>query len=290
MSKTLFPCCFLAIAMLLCSCNNDSEFAKTQSGMQWKLERFSDGDNQIHTGSLVQFEWTVLNDAEKELFRNRLFLKIDSNHAQGGIFEALLQLKEEEQGLFIIDNKDLEKEMIKELTSNDVEIALDGNLKHRIMVDKSYNLEEFLNKKKEFLGWVSKLKPVDFNSIENQVIENYISNNNLDMTSSETGLQYEVFKTNSAVTTSFGKHVKIRYHGGVLGKNKNHITTIQDFYIGQELQVIKAIEEVLLVMEQGDSATILAPSPLAFGEKGSSTGLIPGASPVIYGIRLLSCE
>lgn len=278
------------LTLLLVSCGIDEQHQKTPGGIPWKLERFSDSEKQVKTGSLVQFEWTVLNNNNEEVFQDRLFLKVDSNKSEKGLFEALVQLKEGEQGLFFIKNSDLEKDIIKHLTSIDLTMELNGELRHQISIDRVYDLEEFLNKRKEFLGWVNDQKPVNFNSIENQVIENYISNQELNMEISETGLCYQVFHNRPGIATGFGKHVKIRYHGGVLGKDKHHISTTQDFYIGQELQVIKAIEEVLLLMENGDSATIIAPSPLAFGDKGSSTGLIPGASPVFYGIRILECE
>ncbi|MFT6716794.1 MAG: FKBP-type peptidyl-prolyl cis-trans isomerase [Saprospiraceae bacterium] len=282
---------FFALCLVtLFSCSNSESYQKTPNGISWKLERFSDSKKQVQVSSLVQFEWVVLDDKDQELYRDRLFLRIDSKHSKKGIFEALLQLKEGERGLFFIKNMNLEKDILKHLTSSDIDIALEGELKHQLSVDRIYNQEEFLNKRKEFLGWVSEQKPVNFNSIENQVIEHYIDNEEMKMKVSETGLCYQIFHDQPSTTTGFGKHVKIRYHGGVLSKSNNHITTTQDFYIGQELQVIKAIEEVLLLMENGDSATIIAPSPLAFGEKGSSTGLIPGASPVFYGIRILECE
>jgi FKBP-type peptidyl-prolyl cis-trans isomerase len=276
--------------VLLSSCGNNGGFIKSPGGVKWKLERFSESRKPLVNGSLVQFEWTIINEKGAELFKDRLFLKIDSLTSTRGLFEALLQLKEEEQGLFIIKNRDLEKTMIKYITSSDIDLNMEGVLHHRLMIDKIYNLEEFLNKRKEFLEWVSKLKPVNFNSVENLVIENYIDNQNMKMQVSETGLYYEILPEHSSVTTGFGKHIKIRYRGGVLKKNSSHITTTQDFYIGQELQVIKAIEEVVLLMEQGDSATIISSSTLAFGEKGSSTGLIPGGSPVMYGVRLLACD
>jgi FKBP-type peptidyl-prolyl cis-trans isomerase FkpA len=281
---------FIAAVLFLWSCSNRENYQKTTNGTRWKLERFSDSKKEVRTGSLVQFEWTVFDDKNIQIFQDRLFLKVDSIDKKRGLFQALLELKEGELGMFILKSRNLEKEIIKHLISADIDLNLEKDLTHRISVDKIYNLEEFLNKRKEFLEWVSKQKPVNFNSIENQVIENYIDNQELTMVVSETGLCYQVFHDQPSTTTGFGKRVKIRYNGGVLGKNSEHITTIQDFYIGQELQVIKAIEEALLVMEKGDSATIIAPSTLAFGEKGSSTGLIPPASPVFYGIRLLECD
>ncbi len=272
------------------SCNTSNGYQKTSGGISWKLQRFSDSEKQVKSGSLVQFEWTVIDDNDREVYHDRMFIKIDSSRGQQGFFESLVQLKEQEQGLFLIQNKHLESDIAALLGTSEISLRPEGALKHQVYIDKTYSLEEFLHKRKAFLSWVNEQKPVNFNSVENQVIENYMINRNMKMKVSETGMYYEILHEKPSTATGFGKHVEISYRGGVLGKDDRHITTSQDFYIGQELQVIRAIEEVLLLMEKGDSATIIAPSEIAFGVKGSSTGLIPGSTPVFYGIRLLECD
>ncbi|GAB4047479.1 FKBP-type peptidyl-prolyl cis-trans isomerase [Spirosoma litoris] len=51
--------------------------------------------------------------------------------------------------------------------------------------------------------------------------------------------------------------------------------------------ILKAgVEEGLLLMHEGDKAVLLMPSILAFGEAGSSDGVVPGSTPVRYDITL----
>ena len=85
---------------------------------------------------------------------------------------------------------------------------------------------------------------------------------------------------------SFGTAVSIQYKGSFLSGEvfNNTIGTKQflDFYIGQEMQVLKGIEEALLLMRDGEKMALLLPSWLAFGEDGNSTGIIPPNTPVYY--------
>ena len=85
---------------------------------------------------------------------------------------------------------------------------------------------------------------------------------------------------------SFGTAVSIQYKGSFLSGEvfNNTIGTKQflDFYIGQEMQVLKGIEEALLLMRDGEKMALLLPSWLAFGEEGNSTGIIPPNTPVYY--------
>jgi FKBP-type peptidyl-prolyl cis-trans isomerase len=53
------------------------------------------------------------------------------------------------------------------------------------------------------------------------------------------------------------------------------------------MQVIGGLEEAIGRMREGEKALIILPSELAWGEKGSSTGIIPPFTSVIYELELL---
>lgn len=289
--KILAPICLLIC--IITSCQDDSDgFKNINPSLKFKLITFSDNEIKASSNSLVQFSWTISSknqDSLYSLYQDRLFIKLDSIIPKSGLQASLCLLKQGEKGEFIFPIEQLEKQFLKKvninLTSSD-----NKEIIHQISIDKIFNEKEFISKKQQFLDWINTIEPVNFNSIEHQIIDNYIDNNELQMETSETGLRYKVYANNSSIKTGYGKHVKIKYTGGTLGLKKNHLSTVQDFYIGEEMQVIRAIEEIILHMEQADSALIIAPSNLAFGDKGSTTGIIPASSPVIYTINLISCE
>jgi FKBP-type peptidyl-prolyl cis-trans isomerase len=59
-----------------------------------------------------------------------------------------------------------------------------------------------------------------------------------------------------------------------------------EYFPGQSGQVVKGIEIILGRLKQGGKATILVPSHLAYGPSGSSTGIIPPFSTIIYELEV----
>ena len=62
------------------------------------------------------------------------------------------------------------------------------------------------------------------------------------------------------------------------------------FVWGEDGQMIPGIINALSHMKAGGKAKIILPSPLAFGANGSSTGIVPPHTPVIYEVELISVE
>nr|MBA3902022.1 FKBP-type peptidyl-prolyl cis-trans isomerase [Bacteroidota bacterium] len=60
------------------------------------------------------------------------------------------------------------------------------------------------------------------------------------------------------------------------------------FNLDAEGQVIPGLEIAIKRMKKGGKAKIIIPSHLAFGELGSSNGLIPPKAPLIYEIELIA--
>ncbi|MCO6500713.1 MAG: FKBP-type peptidyl-prolyl cis-trans isomerase [Vicingus serpentipes] len=55
-------------------------------------------------------------------------------------------------------------------------------------------------------------------------------------------------------------------------------------------QVIKGLEIALKGMRKGEKAKIIIPSQLAFGEEGSSTGIVPPYTTVIYDLEIINVK
>ena len=64
-------------------------------------------------------------------------------------------------------------------------------------------------------------------------------------------------------------------------------TTPFSYVLGDQDQVIEGIDYGIRRMKKGGKATLIIPSHLAYGSQGSSTGLIPAFTPLIYSIDLL---
>jgi len=60
-----------------------------------------------------------------------------------------------------------------------------------------------------------------------------------------------------------------------------------EFVLGQEGQLIDGLQLALYKLKKGEKAKIILPSPLAFGEKGSSNGAVPPYTPLVYQIEIV---
>ena len=62
------------------------------------------------------------------------------------------------------------------------------------------------------------------------------------------------------------------------------------FNMADSAQVIKGLEIGLKKMRQGEVAKIIIPSHSAFGEKGSSTGIVPPYTTLVYEVIMLNVK
>lgn len=63
-----------------------------------------------------------------------------------------------------------------------------------------------------------------------------------------------------------------------------------DFVIGDSGQVISGLERGIKKMREGEKAKIIIPSHSAFGEKGSSTGIVPPYTTIVYEVTMLKVK
>ena len=59
------------------------------------------------------------------------------------------------------------------------------------------------------------------------------------------------------------------------------------FVYGQKWQVIPGLEEAIGMMYPGERALFIIPSNLAFGQGGSSTGIVPAFTSVIFEVEIV---
>jgi FKBP-type peptidyl-prolyl cis-trans isomerase len=90
-----------------------------------------------------------------------------------------------------------------------------------------------------------------------------------------------------------GSRVSISYRGYFI----NHRTfdsipgnDPMDFNIGDSAQVIMGLEAGIKKMREGDVAKIIIPSHSAFGEKGSSTGIVPPYTTLVYEVTMIKVK
>jgi FKBP-type peptidyl-prolyl cis-trans isomerase len=108
------------------------------------------------------------------------------------------------------------------------------------------------------------------------------------VTTTESGLQYEVMKEGTGATPKKTDLVRVHYHGTLID-GKVFDSSIKrkepaEFVVGE---VIAGWTEALQKMKVGDKWRLVIPSKLAYGERGTPGGPIPPNAVLVFEVELL---
>ena len=127
---------------------------------------------------------------------------------------------------------------------------------------------------------------------EVEKINKYISENHIDIKPTNSGLYYIEVEKGTGHKAMPGKKVKVWYTGKLLDgtvfdASEKHNKPFE-FVLGQG-QVIKGWDEGIAMMNEGGKATLIIPSKLAYGERGSGQFIKP-FSPLVFEVELQEVE
>ncbi len=105
---------------------------------------------------------------------------------------------------------------------------------------------------------------------------------------------YRVEESGVGDPLKYGDRITIHYtghylNGRIFDDTQRHDAPLS-FELGTEGQVLTGMEYGLIGVRPGELRSIVIPSLFAFGEKGSSTGIIPPFTPLLYKVRVLPSE
>ena len=134
---------------------------------------------------------------------------------------------------------------------------------------------------------------------EQAIISSYLTANNLTATKTASGLNYVVTTTGTGAVPTAGKTVTANYSGFILNADGTKGTEFDSnvdsqfghvspfsFVLGAG-NVIKGWDEAFALLPVGSVATLIIPSPLAYGTTGSGTK-IPANTPLIFQVTVVS--
>ena len=159
-------------------------------------------------------------------------------------------------------------------------------MKIDIRMDDIRTEDQYRRDKEEFLKWIE-----DFGEYEKLVLHNFIEKEKIEVEPTESGMYFISLANGSGKPVEYGDIVTVNYEGRFLNGRFFDSTVKRnqpfEFVYGTELQVIPGLEDAIGRMREGQRALVILPSDLAWGEKGSSTGIVPPFTTVIYEVELL---
>ena len=122
---------------------------------------------------------------------------------------------------------------------------------------------------------------------EEEDIENYIQRHGLEMTTTGTGLRYQILKQGNGASVEHGQKVTLEYElrsiaGDLLYSSEQD--GVKTFVVG-EGTVETGLDEVMTYLHCGDEAKVIIPFHLAYGLHGDDNR-IPEYATLVYTIKI----
>ena len=123
---------------------------------------------------------------------------------------------------------------------------------------------------------------------EEEDIENYVKRHDLTMTSTGTGLRYQILKQGSEKKIEKGEQVTLEYElhsiaGDLIYSSEND--GVKSFVVG-EGTVESGLDEAMTNLHRGDVAKLIIPFHLAYGLHGDDDK-IPEYATLVYTIKII---
>lgn len=278
----------LLFSSILFSCESKPEykgFSKSRKGFYYQLHTFGESGREIVTGDYITADVTYSTLSDSVFFEGRRKIKLDEPVYKGAIEDCFKLLRDDESASFI-----LEAEPFFQLTlETDLPAFLlpGDKIKIKLSIIDVQTEQEFDNEKLAFLNWID-----DFGEYEKVILRQYLNNEKIDVKPFPSGLIYLPVKPGNGKTIAAGDTITINYEGRFLN-GKFFDSTVRrnqpfQFVFGTEWQVIRGLEEALVHMSEGEKAIFIVPSELAFGQAGSSTGMIPPFTSLIFEVEIVN--
>ena len=280
----------LLFTVAFTGCDFSSEYpgySKSKDGYYYKLRKIGEGLVNAGVGDYVTVDlaYRTLNDSV--FFTGRRKFRLTQPTFKGSVDYCFLMLETGDAASFIISANDffhhtLETSLPTFINENDFMIV-------DIDMIEIQPEENYLREQEAFLHWID-----DFGDYERVLLTQYFKNERIEADSTESGLYLINLKEGLGKQIELGDTVEVHYEGRFLNGKFFDSTKMREeafsFIYGQEWQVVDGLEEAIGKMREGEVSLVILPSKLAFGEKGSSTGIIPPFTSLIFEVEVKSVK
>jgi len=272
----------ILFSLFSCDINKWNGYSQSSTGLYYKIHSLGEGDAKAKPNDKVYAEISIFDSDQKLLYRNGmqlgaiLFIEIGNTNS-ASISEALSLMHSGDSASFIFPNK-LDAKLLSNGKINEWQSDYILNLKLNRIVGE-YNKKNIS-------------KPVvDLEINELKKLHTFLVSEGIDPAKHTQGVYLKTLKKGKGSKAQSGQNLWINYTGRFLDgtefDNTNKAGQLLDFQLGKPDQVIKAFEIALHHVQVGGIIQVVTPSQYAFGEKGSSTGIVPPNTSVVYTIELV---
>ncbi len=275
----------LQTIIFACTQSEFPEYKKTKTGIYFKLHQINSNAKKADINDFLTIDIIYRTMADSIFFKARRKVQITKPEFDGSIDECFTMLYDGDSATFIIDAEDFFEKSVKTFLPTFFKHGDKMKVSVRVLSVKT--LEEFEREKEEFLSWIE-----DFSEYEQILLKHFIEKEQISVDPTNSGLFHLTTKEGNGKKVKRGDTIVVNYEGRFLSGKVFDSTWKRNsafsFVYGQEWQVIHGLEEAIGRMTEQEEAFFIMPSYLAFGNKGSSTGIIPPFTSVIFKVKLES--
>lgn len=283
------------IFFLLSSCRSSHfpDYTETRNGLFYKLEDVGDGDRRARVGDYITAQVnmktendSVLFDTHKMGLDGAVTFILPSVEYEKDYREGYQFLCEGDSATFITNAHALfvKKNRSRIPRGMSLEsIVRVGTKVLRIRTPKEHEEDMLLERAKMEKGEFEEKKTLDNYISECKILEQPVVN----------GLYHIQLAKGTGVSLDSGRIALLNYRGYFLNGrcfDSSFETQPFEYIVGTEEQLIPGLAIGVRRMYEGEKAKFIIPSHLAFGSNGSSTGIVPPFTTVIYEVELLKVQ
>lgn len=283
--KAIWHSVIVSIVLVLGSCSNNKYpgFSKAHNDIYYQLTEFGEDSAKIQAGDYVTVEIAYKTISDSSFFSGERKFQVIAPEYPGSLDDCLTIIGKGEKARFILKAAEFFSKTIKSDLPSFFKPTDDMMVEVKVLDVQSER--DYLKEKEAFLSWIE-----DFSEFEKTILRQFINEKKIGVTPSGTGMYYIKLTEGNNRTVALGDTVIVDYEGKFLN-GKFFDSTLDrkepfSFVYGQEWQVIDGMQEAIGRMHEGEKALIILPSQLAFGNEGSSTGIIPPYTSIIYEVEL----
>jgi len=259
-------------------------YSRGKEGVYFQLHRLGESSRKaMYTDYITaDIQYATMNDTV--FFKGRRKLQLNKTDAKGSIEACFRMLAKDESATFIISADEF---FTKTLNTTLPDYLKPGDkMKIRLEIIDIQTQHEYNKEKEAFLNWIE-----DFGVYEKVILQQFLHEEKLGVKPTSSGLFYLRLREGSGRKIEKGDTVTVNYEGRFLN-GKFFDSTIRrkqpfQFVYGTEWQVVKGLEEAIGMMREGEKSLFILPSDLAFGTEGSSTGIIPPFTSLIFEVEII---
>lgn len=272
------------------ACSNKSKFKKTESGLEYKIIKDEKGGVLPKEGDIVSFHLfmhlgdSVWVDTRKMNNNQPIETPLPPPSFKGDWVEGLKLLTAGDSAEFLIPI-----DTLKKLSGGQLPEWMKAGQKLSVNVKLvSVKSQEEARKEQEQMSEKQ-------NAIDEGILQDYFTANNLKPNKSPGGVYYIVEKEGTGPSPVRGQQVTINYTGKTLDGNTfdsntdpkfGHVEPLS-FVIGRG-GMIPGFEEGVSVLKKGDKAKIFIPSAMAYGPANQPG--IPANSVLMFDIEVTNVQ